>query len=267
MGWENNLYHVAQLVMSDNPYESSQAAGMSEETNLLSPLVKYGALVVVVGGLIVALLIPAPRSAREAGRRNQCLSNLKQIGLALHTYHDEHGAFPPAYTVDADGNRLHSWRTLLLPYLDQQALFESIDLTKPWDDPVNAEARETVLWAYVCPSSPDESKYSNYLAVIGPEHLFFDSTPRKKTDVTDGFAKTIALVDVVTTREPGVHWMSPQDTTLDVVLAYNAESRMNHPGIFLALFLDGHVAGISTDSDQERRRAMLTIAGGEDLEL
>ena len=97
-------------------------------------------VVLLVLAVAVVLFFPPQRMAREAARRTQCKNNLKQIGLALHNYHDEYGAFPPAYTVDADGKPLHSWRTLLLPYLDQRPLYATIDLTKAWDDPANAEA-------------------------------------------------------------------------------------------------------------------------------
>src|SRR5262245_49759347 len=92
--------------------------------------------------LLVALLLPLSRSARPAARRAQCTNNLKQIALALHDYEQEHGALPPAYTVDAAGRPLHSWRTLILPYLEQEKLYQSIDLSKPWNDPANAQARE-----------------------------------------------------------------------------------------------------------------------------
>src|SRR5258708_3361414 len=68
-------------------------------------------------GLLIGLLLPAPRSARPAARRAQCNNNLKQIALALQNYEQAHKALPPAYTVDAEGRPLHSWRTLILPYL------------------------------------------------------------------------------------------------------------------------------------------------------
>ena len=89
------------------------------------------------GGILVALLLPAVSAAREAARRTQCMNHLKQVALALHNYHDVFQAFPPAYTVDEDGKPLHSWRTLILPYLEQAALYEQIDLSKPWDAPEN----------------------------------------------------------------------------------------------------------------------------------
>ena len=79
---------------------------------------------VTVGGVLVALLLPAVQAARESARRMQCSNNLKQVALAMHNYHDTYQSFPPAYTVDADGNKLHSWRTLLLPYIEQAALYD-----------------------------------------------------------------------------------------------------------------------------------------------
>ena len=122
----------------------------------------------VVGAIIailITLLLPAHRSAPKAGRRAQCRNNMKQIGFALHNYHDTYGSFPPAFTVDAEGNRLHSWRTLLLPYLDQKILYETIDLTKPWDDPANQEAFNTNLAVYQCPSAFLDSPVTTYHGV------------------------------------------------------------------------------------------------------
>src|SRR5690349_18772074 len=97
---------------------------------------------VVLGviALLVALLLPANRSAGPAARRSQCVNNLKQIAMALHDYEQAHNALPPAYTVDALGRPLHSWRTLILPYLEQEPLYKTIDLSKPWNDPANAKA-------------------------------------------------------------------------------------------------------------------------------
>src|SRR5262245_46299640 len=77
-------------------------------------------VVVAVIGILIALLLPATRSARPAARRAQCTNNLKQIALALRSYEQDHKALPPAYTVDESGRPLHSWRTLILPHLEQR---------------------------------------------------------------------------------------------------------------------------------------------------
>ena len=97
----------------------------------------YLAIALGVVGLLAALLLPALRSARPAARRSQCAGNLKAIGLALRNYKTDHGTYPPVVTVDEAGLPLHSWRTLLLPYLRYDRLYEAVDLSKPWDDPAN----------------------------------------------------------------------------------------------------------------------------------
>ena len=91
--------------------------------------------VLMCGGILVALLLPAVQASREAARRAQCANNLKQIGLAFHNYHDAHKTFPPAYIPDKDGKPMHSWRVLILPYLEQQALYKRYNFDEPWDSP------------------------------------------------------------------------------------------------------------------------------------
>jgi competence protein ComGC len=91
-------------------------------------------LLVVLGifALLLAFFLPAAGSARRNfARRAQCTNNLKQIMLALHNYEQAHGALPPAFTVDANGKPLHSWRTLILPFLGHSSLYATIDLGKP----------------------------------------------------------------------------------------------------------------------------------------
>jgi len=191
------------------------------------------------------------------------MNNLKQIALALLTYESTNGTLPPAYTVDAEGNRLHSWRTLLLPYMEQSQLFDTIDLSKTWDDPANSKARETIVEAYVCPSSPEPLGLTNYLAVVGPGFVFSDSGPRKLSEVSDSRSATVMVVDVGTKQ--AVHWMSPHDASEDILLEYGPKSRMNHPGIMLAACVDGHVRTLSLEIDKGALQAMLTIAGGETI--
>ncbi len=253
--------------MQENPYKSPGAVeAAAKHGSSLKDFwfagIKWGVLGLVLVMLAFALLLPATRGGgREASRRSHCQSNLKQIALALLNYEQANGALPPAFTVDADGNRLHSWRTLLLPFLDESALFEKIDLTKPWDDPVNAFANELIVDAFVCPSSGTEEFFTTYQVAVGSEYLFSGAVPRKLSEVTDGTSFTLAVVDVSDRR--AVPWMSPEDVVPEELLARNAESRTQHMGVMLAAFLDGHIEAIPDDLSQEARRAMLTIAGGE----
>lgn len=222
-------------------------------------------IIIAVIAAVIALLLPLKRNAREAARRNSCMNNLKQIALAIHAYEEEHGTLPPAYTVDKEGNQLHSWRTLILPYLEQTALFKTIDLAKPWDDPVNAKARETIVEVYQCPSKPGPNGLTNYLAVVGPECAFVGSEPRKLSDVKDGSETTIAIIDVGTDRT--IPWMSPNDISPDELLQYLPTAKMNHLGLALSMYLDASVRSINQDIDPEVLNGLLTIAGGEKMEF
>ena len=103
-------------------------------------------------GLLVGLLLSARGGAGPAARRNGCISNMKQIGLAVQSYESVHGHFPPAYTTDDQGNPLHSWRVLILPYLEEEELYDSIDLTKPWYHPDNLALANRMPWVYRCPA-------------------------------------------------------------------------------------------------------------------
>ncbi len=108
-------------------------------------------VIAIIAGL-VALLLPAVQQAREAARRSQCRNNLKQIGLALHNYHETHRCFPPG----AMGGRGAGWSAFLLPWLDQAPLYNSIG----WDEAdgrdiagPNRDAGETFISVSRCPSA------------------------------------------------------------------------------------------------------------------
>src|SRR5262245_21426383 len=123
--------------MTTNPYESPETSGNLVPRKSLWPSLWQVLTVVGVLGLLDACLMPQPRMAREAARRMQCNNHLRQIAIALQNYHDAYQCLPPAYTVDAAGKPLHSWRTLILPFMEGKAVYDKIDLSKPWDDPVN----------------------------------------------------------------------------------------------------------------------------------
>jgi type II secretory pathway pseudopilin PulG len=226
-------------------------------------------VVVCVGiiGLLIALLLPAVRTARGPARRNACINNLKQIALALHNYNDVYKAFPPAYTVDAEGKPLHSWRTLILPYIEEVALYKKIDLSKPWNDPANADAFKTEISAYRCPDleSPSEKGQTTYLAIVSPDGFFQCTEPRSLSDVTDKTSNTIMLVEAPIDR--AVPWMAPQDADEKLLMAIGRDSKLSHPGIFLAAFVDGHVRSFESDLPADKRRALITIAADDPVDL
>ena len=245
--------------MSENPYKSAETETPtpSGKRPLFTPAGVILGLVAI--GITVALLLPSVRTARPATYRNMCLNNTKQIMLALLNYEAEHGTLPPAYSVDAEGNRLHSWRALILPYIEGNTTHKLIDFTKPWDDPANAAAREVVMEVYLCPSAPYEDEHlTTYLAIVGAEASITGPDGRSLGDVPGGHSHTIAVIDAP--HDKAVHWMSPHDITIDEVLAFDEQTRAQHRYVFIAGYLDGSAEGVDLDIERDVLRSMLTVA-------
>ena len=124
-------------------------------------------VVIAIIAVLVALLLPAVQQAREAARRTQCKNNLKQIGLAMHNYHDQMNCFPPGWiSVDPatgqpsalNGGSGAGWGMLLLPQMDQAPLYNQLNLNRRIADPVNALLIKTSISAFMCPSDPAPTK-------------------------------------------------------------------------------------------------------------
>ncbi|QDU78053.1 hypothetical protein Pan97_51330 [Bremerella volcania] len=90
-------------------------------------VVVFGVMALLCAGIVVALLVPAIGQARMAAQRMQSQNNLKVIGLALHNYHDTYGTLPPAYIPDEDGQPMHSWRVLILPFVEANHIYAQYD--------------------------------------------------------------------------------------------------------------------------------------------
>jgi prepilin-type processing-associated H-X9-DG protein len=166
-------------------------------------------VLLVCGGILLALLLPAVQAAREAARRAQCSNNLKQISLAMLSYQNEHGSFPPAFIPDKNGKPMHSWRVLLLPYMDRQDLYSQYHFDEPWDGPRNRALALQMPSVYGC---PDEASFgrgmTSYAVIVGP-HAFSPGTRgRKMSEFVDGTSNTIMVVEVANS---GINWMQPQD--------------------------------------------------------
>ncbi|MFO0915040.1 MAG: DUF1559 domain-containing protein [Pirellulales bacterium] len=224
---------------------------------------------VLIAGLLVLLFWPHVEGGPPTPT-TICLNNMKQLQLAILNYEADHGHLPPPYTVDARGNRLHSWRVLILPYLDEEDLYRQIDLTKPWNDPVNLPFANQMPEIFRCPAyemtAEGDRCTTNYVAVVGAQTAWPPTGVRKMSDVTDGSANTISLVESEFNR---VNWMAPFDPTFDSIVTADGTKQTilawcHHKGGATYSRLDGSVHMSPGDLDLATFRGMLTIAGGEE---
>jgi len=169
-------------------------------------------VVIAIIGVLIALLLPAVQAAREAARRAQCVNNLKQLGLAVHNYHDRVGSLPGAELV-WNGSSF-SALTHMLPGLEQTVLYNSINFSVLTNtDPANTTAMFTNVSSFICPSDVNNSALAaigaqtNYMADMGswivwqaaagpnvglapPNGVFYGNSATRFADVTDGLSNT-----------------------------------------------------------------------------
>jgi hypothetical protein len=235
--------------------------------------------VFVVILLLIGLLLPSVQSAREASRRSQCLNNIRQLWLACLNYEAKHGALPPAYVADANGKPMHSWRVLILPYLEQQALYDQYNFDEPWNGPNNSKLAGQMPDVFRCPSSEGATgtaaTQTNYFVIAGNEAAFPVDRGRQLGEFRDGAAHTLVLVEA---SGLGVHWMDPRDVALDeVVDLLTTKLHMGHRHVrdrFLTttycdtslrgvVYCDGHVESMGQFENANEARALLTTNGSE----
>lgn len=218
---------------------------------------------VAVVGFLVALLLPAVQAAREAARRAQAMNHTKMILLSLLNYESVHKAFPAHATYDDNGKPLLSWRVHVLPFLEEQELYEKFHLDEPWDSDHNKKLIPLMPEVFLDPSSrlSTEQGRANLIGVKG-KGMFFDGTskPRGIPDIRDGTSNTIAIVQVNDDRAP--IWTQPEDWEVNENNLTKGLGGL-HPGIFIAGFCDGHVSVFAEQVDTKLLRSMFTVDGGE----
>jgi hypothetical protein len=165
---------------------------------------------------LIGLLLPAVETLREPTRREQCCNNLKQIGLALLNYEQANGCFPPAYIADKTGKPMHSWRVLILPYMECDSLYKAYDFNEPWNGPNNRKLLTERPFGYACPSDPGSSNgaQTNYVAVVGPNAAWpgAKSGDSRSIGLGGGTSQTIMVVE---TSGSGIAWTEPRDLSLE----------------------------------------------------
>lgn len=208
--------------------------------------------------VMASLLAPAVSEARGAARASHAMNNLRQIGLAMHQYQDQRGAFPAAVLYGPDGKTPYSWRVAILPFLDQEPLFRRYDFNQPWDSDTNKKVLAQMPAVLRDPSEPATSTNASYFALTGPETMFSNAAGVKPPDITDGMSYTIMVVEA----KRAIPWTKPED------IPYAADKPLPQlggylPQGFLAALADGSVRVIGKMIDEKTLRALATKSGQE----
>jgi RNA polymerase sigma factor (sigma-70 family) len=200
----------------------------------------------------------AAEQSEEADRQRP-VDNMKMLGLAMHNYHATYGTFPPAAVYSMDGKPLLSWRVLLLPYLDQRALFSQFKLDEPWDGPTNRKLLEKMPDIYAPPRGKGKETHATvYQVFTGPGTVFPSPKASRIADITDGTSNTILIVEAVET----VPWTKPADLPYDPKNPLPKLGSVSKEG-FWTTFADGSVRFFKHTIKEATLRALITSNGGE----
>jgi hypothetical protein len=216
-----------------------------------------------LGGAVLGVLGILTQRGFEYSRQQSAMNNLKQLGLALHNFHDARGALPAQASIDSAGQPLLSWRVHLLPYLGHDALYKRFRRSEPWDSPHNLTLVTQMPAVYQSPRSRRD------VSELGPGMTCCLATVNADTTssnaaggpillgtrlnlILDGKSETILLVEAA--PEQAVIWTSPGDWPFDPLQP--RRGLIGHrTGGFLACLADGNVRLIPTaTSDLDLRR-------------
>jgi hypothetical protein len=232
---------------------------------LLTPQVKDDHLAVDLDEKDVAKLVqPVGQKLLGAAGRDLAINHLKQIGLAIYSYHDVHGHFPAAASYDKQGRPLLSWRVLILPYLGEEALYKEFHLDEPWDSEHNKKllAKMPELYA-VGPPAAARARGTTFYQVFTGKGAVFEGkkgVTLKEISAADGTSNTFLVVEA----GEAVPWTKPQDLPSDPAKPL-PKLGGRFGGGFFALFADGSVRFIKSTTKEKVLRALITYSGGEEI--
>lgn len=236
---------------------------------------------------MIGLLIPAVMAARESSRQQQCSNNLKQIGLAFHNYHSAKQRLPIGCLEwrspgGPTNRRQLAWSAFLLPYLEQQPLYDSLDLRQPFDAPVNAAMGRTRIAVFECPSypgratNPGRTDYGGIFGEIIVDHrqddgVFLHERAIRFAQITDGLTNTIAVGEDL--QGPDNGWINGRNVFIQShgindpnAWVMDNEIRGTHSKGAMVLLCDGTPRWLGQETDKRVLGKLLTRDRGEVFE-
>jgi hypothetical protein len=212
-----------------------------------------------VGPVITAIMLPAVQAARSAAQRMEQTNNARQIALAVLNYESANARFPSRYKASSDGTPLLSWRVMILPYLDENELFNKFRLDEPWDSPHNLPLAAEIPAVFRDRFVTDPTR-TCIVAASSKGTVFEGAEGIRIRDIRDGMSNTLMFVEC----DPSlaVVWTQPEDLRFDLENPSSGlDSRRN--GGFIAAFCDGSTRTISASTDPPVLRRLVLRADGE----
>lgn len=208
---------------------------------------------------------PGGSRSYDPRSRDQSRNNLKQIGIALHNYHDTHSTFPPGGIYSVNKTPQHSWQSMLLPFIEQQQLHSALDFTRPWTDPKNAPVFTNQVPVYQILAHQFETTDGQGRALshyAGNSHVFKKNRGLKFRDFTDGTSNTTLAGEVSTGFKP---WGDPGNVRDPGRGIGKSADQFLGPHGDQTFFLraDGSVKTVNNNVDPQILREFATPAGNE----
>jgi len=188
-----------------------------------------------------------------ASARQRSSNNLKQIGLALHNYHDKYGVFPAAAIVDKKGKPLLSWRVAILPYVEQDDLYKKFRLDEPWDSDHNIKLANTRIKVYELPYVEEKPGETHYRVFVGNGAVFDMVQGCKITQITDGTSNTILAFE----GAEATPWTKPDDIEFDPKKPMLKHLRFENNSVCSILMCDGSVRAFPSKLSEDILRLLI----------
>ncbi len=242
---------------------------------LIRQLGEYRSVDYIAGASLLIVLVgfalwPAWDSGVGHRPRSGCKNNLKQFGLALHNYHEQYKTFPPAFVIGPDGKPWHSWRVLILPFLNEEKLFAQYRFDEPWNGPHNSLLANRRPDVFVCPNAKEHipPSHTTYLAVLGADTVWPGKESIAISNILDGMSNTVLILEV---RDAGNPWLAPDDLSFAEACVVPSDQSGRRPSSFHTggshvLVGDGTVRFVNSTVASETWKGLLTRDGGEAIE-